>query len=149
MVSTPKPGKTGLDGVTYGRSLTGLGINLLVRDLPRSLIFAEVVLGAEPLHVTDKFAALRLVGADYMLHTDDTYRGNPLSGLISGGEPRGLGIELRVYDLDPDKAENRARAHGFTVLAGSVNKAHSHGLRECMILDDEGYLWVPSVHALA
>ena len=59
--------------------------------------------------------------------------------------PRGLGIELRVYNRRPRcKAENRARAAGFTVLAGSMDKPH--GLRECMILDDEGYLWVPSVH---
>jgi catechol 2,3-dioxygenase-like lactoylglutathione lyase family enzyme len=145
MASTPEAAKSGLDAVEYGQSLTGLGINLLVRDLPRSLIFAEVVLGAEARFVTDKFAALRLNGADYMLHSDDTYRGNALSGLIARGEARGLGIELRVYNLDPDKAENRARAHGFTVLAGSIDKP-PHGLRECMILDDEGYLWVPSVH---
>jgi catechol 2,3-dioxygenase-like lactoylglutathione lyase family enzyme len=144
MASTPKTAKPALDAADYGRSLTGLGVNLVVRDLTRSLIFAEVVLGAEPLHVTEKFAALRLMGADYMLHTDDTFRANPLAGLIAAGDPRGLGVELRAYGVDPGKAENRARAHGFTVLAGSMDKPH--GLRECMILDDEGYLWVPSVH---
>lgn len=145
MASIPKTAKPGLDAVKYGQSLKGLGVNLLVRDLPRSLVFADAVLGAEALFVTDKFAALRLNGADYMLHADDTYRGNALFGLLEAGEPRGLGIELRVYNLDPDKAENRARAHGFTVLAGSIDKP-PHGLRECIIIDDEGYLWVPSVH---
>jgi hypothetical protein len=30
------------------------------------------------------------------------------------------------------------------VLAGSLDKPH--GLRECMIIDDEGYVWIPSVH---
>lgn len=142
MASTPDPGTPALNAPDYGRSLKGLGINLLVRDITRSLAFATRVLEAEVIHATDKFAALRLQGQDYMLHTDDTFRGNPLSGLIGAGEPRGLGIELRVYELDPDAAETRARDHGFTVLGGSLDKPH--GLRECMILDDEGYLWVPS-----
>lgn len=143
MALTPDPGKPALNAPDYGRSLQGLGINLLVRDMARSIAFATGVLEAELIHATDKFAALRLQGQDYMLHTDDTFRGNPLSGLIAGGEARGLGVELRVYELDPDAAEQRARQHGFTVLGGSLDKPH--GLRECMILDDEGYLWVPSV----
>jgi hypothetical protein len=53
-------------------------------------------------------------------------------------------VELRVYGLDPDLAAERARAGGWTVLAGAMDKPH--GLRESMILDDDGYLWVPSVH---
>ena len=128
----------------YGRSLTGIGINLLVRNLPRGLEFARLVLEAEVLHSTDKFAALRRGTAHFMLHTDDTFRGNPLFGLVAGSDARGIGIELRVYDLDPDAAEARAREAGFTILAGSMDKPH--GLREAMILDDEGYLWVPSRH---
>jgi hypothetical protein len=32
---------------------------------------------------------------------------------------------------------------GWTVLAGSIDKPH--GLRECIILDDEGYAWLPGV----
>lgn len=128
----------------YGRSLSGIGINLLVRDMPRALEFARVVLQVEVRHATDQFAALQRGSAQFMLHTDDTFRGNALFGLLAGGEARGLGVELRIYDLDPDAAEARARDHGFTVLAGSMDKPH--GLRECMILDDEGYLWVPSRH---
>jgi hypothetical protein len=29
------------------------------------------------------------------------------------------------------------------VLAGSMDKPH--GLRECMLIDDDGYVWVPGV----
>ena len=58
-------------------------------------------------------------------------------------EVRGVGAELRVMGLDPDAAEGRARAAGYTVLAGSLDKAH--GMREAYILDADGYLWVPSV----
>lgn len=128
----------------YGRSLSGLGINLLVRNMPRALEFARIVIEAEVCHATNQFAALKRGNAQYMLHTDDTFRGNPLHGLVATNEARGIGVELRIYDLDPDAAEERARKAGFTVLAGSMDKPH--GLRECMILDDEGYLWVPSRH---
>ena len=62
-------------------------------------------------------------------------------GLVQGIEGRGAGVELRCYGIDPDAAEARARAKGHTVLAGSEDKPH--GLRECIILDDEGYAWVP------
>ena len=64
---------------------------------------------------------------------------------MGGVEGRGAGVELRLYGCDPDEAEARARQLGFTVLAGAMDKPH--GLRECVILDDEGYAWVPSVPA--
>ncbi len=87
---------------------------------------------------------MKLNGADFMFHHDNTYRNNPLAGSVKEAEARGIGVELRVYGCDPDAAEARARASGWTVLAGSLDKPH--GLRECMIIDDEGYVWVPSVH---
>ena len=128
----------------YGKSLNGLGFNLIVRDLPRSLSFATQVLGATVFFATPAFAAMKLNGCDFMFHTDETYHANPLRGILAGAEARGVGVELRVYGRDPDKAEAVARNGGWTVLAGSLDKPH--GLREAMILDDEGYLWIPSVH---
>ena len=53
------------------------------------------------------------------------------------------GAELRAYGVDPDKAETAARDGGWTVLAGAEDKPH--GLREAVILDDDGYAWVPGV----
>lgn len=127
----------------YGRALRGLGFNLLVKDVSRAVRFATDVLGATSLYDDEDFAMMKLVGADFMFHADHTYRDNALSGLVRGLEGRGAGVELRVYGVDPDDAEARARAGGFTVLAGSADKPH--GLRECVILDDEGYAWVPGV----
>ena len=46
-------------------------------------------------------------------------------------------------DKNPDDAEAKARALGFEVLAGTLDKPH--GLREAYIIDQDGYLWVPSV----
>ncbi len=127
----------------YGRSLRGLGFNLLVTDVTRSVRFATAVLGATSFYDDEDFAALRLNGGDFMLHADHTYCDHPLSGVVASVEARGAGVELRIYGCDPDVAEAAARAGGWTVLAGSMDKPH--GLRECMIIDDDGYVWVPGV----
>ncbi|MFN4143083.1 hypothetical protein [Aestuariivirga sp.] len=127
----------------YGRSLRGIGFNLLVRDMARAVTFATEVIGATSFYDDEDFAALRFNGADFMLHADHAFADNPVSGLVQGVEGRGAGVELRIYGCDPDVAEQRARDLGFTVLAGAMDKPH--GLRECVILDDEGYAWVPAV----
>jgi hypothetical protein len=80
-------------------------------------------------------------GTLWMLHADHTYDRHPLSPLLGDGAVRGLGCELRLYDLDPDACEARARAGGYEVLQESRDKPH--GLRECYLLDRDNYLWVP------
>ncbi len=128
----------------YGRSLRGLGFNLIVADVPRAVRFTTEVLGATSFFDNDSFAAMKLVGGDFMFHADHTYHGNPLAGMVKTAEARGTAVELRVYGVDPDQAEKRARDGGWTILAGSLDKPH--GLRECMIIDDDGFVWIPSVH---
>ena len=137
-------GETPISASEYGKSLRGLGFNLIVKDITQSVSFAEQVLGATVFFRTANFAAMKLAGCDFMFHTDETYHENPLKGSLVSQEARGVGIELRVYGCDPDKAEATARESGYTVLAGSMDKPH--GLREAMLLDDEGYVWIPSVH---
>jgi catechol 2,3-dioxygenase-like lactoylglutathione lyase family enzyme len=135
---------THISAPDYGRSLTGLGFSLIVRDVDEALRFVTDVLGAELEFRTDAFAALKLCGQAFMLHQDKTYRNNALYGSLQSADARGVGVELRAYGVDPDKAETRARELGFTVLAGSLDKPH--GLREAMLLDSDGYLWIPSIH---
>lgn len=135
---------TPMSGADYGRSLRGLGFNLIVSDVSRAIHFATEVLGASVFFRTDVFAAMKLHGADFMFHVPSSYRGNELHATLVSDAPRGVGVELRCYHVDPDVAEQAARAHGYTVLAGSLDKPH--GLRECMLLDDDGYVWIPSWH---
>jgi catechol 2,3-dioxygenase-like lactoylglutathione lyase family enzyme len=128
----------------YGRSLRpGLGVNLLVRDVAKAVRFATEALGATVIYADEDFAALRLAGTEWMVHADHTYLDNPLIGIITGAESRGAGVELRLYGIDPDAAETAARAGGWTVLAGAIDKPH--GLREAVLVDDEGYVWIPAV----
>ena len=133
-----------MSGADYGRTLTGLDFNLIVSDISRAIHFATQVLSAEVFFRTDVFAAMKLGGADFMFHIPSSYRGNELHATLVSDAPRGVGVELRCYHTDPDVAETRARDHGFTVLAGALDKPH--GLRECMIMDDDGYVWIPSRH---
>jgi uncharacterized glyoxalase superfamily protein PhnB len=136
--------KPRMSGADYGRSLTGLGFNLIVNDLERAINFGKQVLQAEVFFRTEVFAAMKLSGQDFMFHIPASYRGNELYGTLTTDAPRGVGIELRCYGVDPDGAEARARAADYTVLASSMDKPH--GLRECMILDDDGFVWIPSRH---
>lgn len=129
----------------YGRSLRGLGINLLVRDVARTVAFANEVLGAMVVYSDPDFAVLRHGsgenGAEWMLHADHTYASHPLLALTGDGAIRGAGVELRLHGCDPDVAAGRARAAGYHLLAEPADKPH--GLREAYIADPDGYIWVP------
>lgn len=131
----------------YGRSLKGLGINLLVRDVARTAQFACDVLGAAVVFADKDFAVIRYANgptsAEWMLHSDGTYHSNPVLNLLGNSAIRGAGAELRLYHCDPDAAVERAKAHGHHVLAEAADKPH--GLREAYILDPDGYCWVPGV----
>jgi len=127
----------------YGRSLKGMGVNLLVADMARALRFQTVVLGLTPVHHDADFAVMAHEGSQWMLHSDRSYHSNPLQGLLGDGAIRGVGCELRLYHLDPDAAEARCLAAGFTVLASAADKPH--GLREAYLVDADGYVWVPGV----
>ena len=127
----------------YGRSLTGFGVNLLVRDVARTCAFLREVLELEQVFANGDFAVLRHGGQDIILHADQTYSEHPLLALTGDGAIRGAGAELRVYGVDPDAAQRRAEARGDTVLAETKDKPH--GLRECYLADSDGYVWVPGV----
>ena len=131
-----------VSAVDYGRSLKGFGANLLVRDVEASKNFAEQVLNAGVVYWNEDFTVLHAGEAQWMLHADHTYGDNPLLGFVEGVEGRGPGVELHLYERDPDEAEAAARARGDIVLAGSLDK--SHGVRECYLLDPDGYCWVAS-----
>ena len=128
-----------MDAADYGRSLRGFGVNLLYADVGRAVAFQRDILGAEVIYADIDFAVMRHEGIEWMLHADHTYRDNVLAGAADGVEVRGQGVELRMHNVDPDAVEARARDAGYTVLAGSMDKPH--GTRECIVMDDEGYVW--------
>ena len=137
----------------YGRSLRGMGVNLLVREVARSVAFLTEVLALDLVYADADFAVLRYGnregggqeggGQDVILHADHTYAEHPLLALTGGGALRGAGVEMRLYGIDPDAAEARARTRGDAVFAATQDKPH--GLRECYLADPDGYIWVPGI----
>ncbi len=127
----------------YSHTLQGLTLNLLVRDIARSLPFHREVLGAQVVYCDVDFAVLRHGAAEWMLHADHTYLDHPLHASLCEEMPRGVGAELRLHGRHPDEAEAAARRLGFTVLAAAIDKPH--GLREVYLVDPDGYLWVPDM----
>ena len=128
----------------FGASLKGMGINLLVRDVLGSAAFLQDVFGMKVFQPTKDFAIMVYAGQVFQLHSDATFHSHPLPSLLPEAGPRGGGIELRLYETDPDEAVKLAEAHayGATILQQPADKPH--GLRECVILDADGYAWVPS-----
>ncbi|MEP2919542.1 glyoxalase [Sulfitobacter sp.] len=127
---------------SFGASLRGIGLNLLVRDVVAQVAFLETVFGMKAHQPTADFAIMRYGDQLFQLHSDGTYHSNPLLGLIPESPPRGGGVEIRLYDTDPDDACLRAQAAGGTILQAPADKPH--GLREAYILCGNGYAWVPS-----
>ncbi len=131
------------DAEETGRALAGFGVNLLVSDVENTVRFLTTVLDFSVVTSSRDYALLSTNGQWFMLHGDHTYGNNPLPSLLPEFGARGGGLELRLYELDPDQAENKARENNYQVLMGTADKPH--GLRECFLLDPDGYCWVPSV----
>lgn len=126
----------------FGKPLRGIGLNLLVRDVKAQVAFLETVFEAKSHQASADFAIVTYGDQVFQLHSDSTYHSNPLLGLLPENPPRGAGIEIRLYDTDPDAAVARAEALGAVILQSPTNKPH--GLREAYILCENGYAWVAS-----
>jgi catechol 2,3-dioxygenase-like lactoylglutathione lyase family enzyme len=127
----------------YGRSLPRFTVNLLVKDVARSVAFYTGVLGATSQYSDADFAALELAGVRFMLHADHTYDQHPLASRLAGNTPRGTGAELRVLGANPDEVEARARASGATIVQSVADRGH--GWRDVLVADPDGYVWAVGV----
>jgi predicted enzyme related to lactoylglutathione lyase len=127
----------------YGRALPRFSVNLLVRDLSRSLLFYEQVLGAKVRYGDSDFAAMLLNGVEFMLHADHTYDHHPLYARLKEEGKRGTGSELRVMGIDPDMLQKRAEAAGAVILQPVAD--FPHGWRDVILEDPDGYIWAVGV----
>lgn len=127
----------------FGRSLTGIGLNLLTRDVRRLAGFLSDVFGLSVHRLSGDFAILRHGAMMLQLHSDGTFARHPLPGLIPENPPRGGGVQIYLFGIDPDAAIARATAAGHVVLEPVTDKPH--GLREGTILSPEGYAFSPAI----
>ncbi len=134
-----RQGEPWMSAEEYGRQFPPFTVNLIVRDVARSVAFYRDVLEADVRYSDPDFAALKLAEVDVMLHADHTYEDHPWYGRLASDEGRGLGAELRLFGVDPDRVEARAKSTGSTVVQPAADKAH--GWREVMVADPDGYVW--------
>ncbi len=132
-----------VDAESFGASLRGIGLNLLVRDVAEEVRFLTEVFGLVAHQPTSDFAIMRYGAQVFQLHSDGTYHAHPLLGLLPENPPRGAGAQFHLFETDPDAAVARAEARGDTILQPPADKPH--GLREAYILCPNGYAWVPSL----
>lgn len=142
-----------LEADEMGRALQGFGVNLLVSDALKYAENLARVLGARVIRAEKAFALIALPGSDasdyveghllLQIHADFTYHQNPYFSLLPELGRRGAGVELRLFDTDPDALAQRASDDpDWTVLQAPTDKPH--GLREAYLLDGHGYCWVVS-----
>ena len=127
----------------FGRSLSGIGVNLLSPDVRALAAMMVEVFGLSVHRLSDDFAILRHGDMMMQIHADGTYGAHPLLGIVPESPPRGGGLQVYLFDIDPDAAVARAEAAGHMVLEPVADKPH--GLRVATILSPEGYAFSPAV----
>lgn len=126
-----------------GRSLRGIGVNLLTRDAAALAGFLGQVFGLRTHRVSRDFAVIEHQGALLQLHSDAAFGRHPLVGLVPENPPRAAGVQIYLFGIDPDEAAARAAGFGGTVIEPPADKPH--GLREATILAPEGQAFSPAV----
>ena len=146
-VTRKRTGDPWMPASQYAASLTGLTVNLLVRDIVGSLPFYTEVLELKALYSDPDFAALEGgPGVRIMLHADHTLdHSSADAARMAVPGKRGTGAEIRILGLDPDQVEARARARGFTVNVPA--QTFPHGWRECRLEDANGYIFAVGILA--
>ena len=124
----------------FGRSLRGLGVNLLCRDVVAMAAFLRDVFGLQVHRLSADFAIVAHDGMIFQLHSDGTFGAHPLLVLVPEAAPRGGGAQFYLFGIDPDAAVSRADPD--TVLEAPRDKPH--GLREATILSPDGYAFSPA-----
>lgn len=127
-----------------GHALTGISVNLLVRDVRAEAAFLTAVFEMQTHQLSNDFAIMLHAGIPFQLHSDATFASHPLFALLPEAGPRGAGIELRLHEADPDRAAARVSDFADAVLLQPATDKTGHGLREAVILCPNGYAWVPS-----
>lgn len=142
-MTTKRTGTPWMSSDAYGKTLTGLSLNLIVRDVATSLPFYRDVLGMTAHYADLDIAALQLDATQIVLHADHTYDTQPWAARLAAAGKRGFGAEIRIMGIDPDAAEQRARERGATVLHGS--KDWPHGWRDVLLEDPDGYTFAVGI----
>lgn len=124
----------------FGKTLTGLGLNLIVRDVPRHVSFLKDNFDMKAFRATNDFAILKYTDQIFQLHADHTYGRHPLFGILPENPPRGAGIEIRLYNSDPDECHRRAVVRGIVFCIHPLISPTAFGNAQSYpMMDTSGY----------
>ncbi len=126
----------------FDKSLTGLGVTIIVKNPARTAQFLEAIFELYPSQLSADFGLIRYQGDIFELHGDKSFATHPSYPHLPENPPRGAGIEIHLYNSDPDQACAKAQTYGSLILQLATDKPH--GLCEATILCSDGYMWVPS-----
>ena len=138
-----RKGDPWMPGFRYSALLPPLSLNLLVSDVERSVNFYTAVFDAEVHYFDIDFGALRVGPAEVMLHADHTHDTHPWHAHLTSDGTRGIGLQIRVLGIDPDKTERRAQEAHAVIVKGAEDKGH--GWRETLVRDPDGYEWAVGI----
>lgn len=130
------------DPADIGQSLSGIGINLLSRDVPALSSALTAVLGLSAYRVSSEFALIVHGTQLIQIHADTAFANHPVGVLAGEAALRGAGVQIYLFGLDPDAVASRARvaeSHSISLLEEPADKPH--GLREASIATPEGYVF--------
>ena len=130
---------------SFGQSLTGITVNLLVRDVRAQAAFLADVFGCAIHRLGNDYAIVLHQGAVMQLHSDASFARHPIYALLPEAGARGAGLEIRLHGADPDIACARAAGYADAVVLAQASDKAGHGLREAVILCPNGYAFVPSI----
>ena len=136
-MTTKRTGTPWMASDAYGKTLAGLSLNLIVRDVAASVPFYRDVLGMTVHYADEDMAALQLETTQIVLHADHTYDQQPWAPRLRDAGKRGVGAEIRILGIDPDAAERRANERGATVLVSA--RDWPHGWRDVVLEDPDGF----------
>ncbi len=93
----------------FGKSLTGLGVNIIVKSPEQTAQFLETVFELYPSQLGADFALILYQDYIFQLHSNKSFAAHPSYPHLPENPPRGTGIELRLYNSDPDQACTKAQ----------------------------------------
>ena len=137
-----------IDADDLGRALNGIGINILCPDPLSYAPALSHVFDLKTIRLDGFFGLLSWKSIPDMssliqIHADSTYASHPYHQFLGDTVMRGVGVELRLFEKNPDAAVARAKQiEDYTIVQYATDKPH--GMREAFILDPLGYCWVPS-----
>jgi catechol 2,3-dioxygenase-like lactoylglutathione lyase family enzyme len=118
-----RTGDTFMSAGEHGRALPKFSVNLVIRNVAKSVPFYREVLGATVRYWDNDFAALSLLAIDCMLHADHAYDHHPRYAPLVARQ-RGVGAELRFLGINPEQVGERANRAGATIIQPAKDFAH-------------------------